>query len=224
MELTPLKLCQNNIQEICQNINSNYYKIKSDKKNKKTEFLFKKIQQEINNSDKHQPTIQINQYIYNTVNNNINININQNNNNFGVSHIDIKAYPKTTNQNDNINKEKELLLKKKQKKRNIKKFNVVMNILRFFIRLKLRLINYGSTIRKPLIIKRNELSYFQNKSNLSLAKTKQTNEELTNTSFVSVSKEVKKLPWYIIHCESKILRIWSYFIFLLTIYIVLVLP
>ena len=224
MELTPLKLCQNNIQEICQKINSNYYKIKSDKKNKKTEFLFKKIQQEINNSDKHQPTIQINQYIYNTVNNNINININQNNNNFGVSHIDIKAYPKTTNQNNNINKEKELLLKKKQKKRNIKKFKVVMNILRFFIRLKLRLINYGSTIRKPLIIKRNELSYFQNKSNLSLAKTKQTNEELTNTSFVSVSKEVKKLPWYIIHCESKILRIWNYFIFLLTIYIVLVLP
>lgn len=217
IEMTPLKLCQNNIQEICQNINSNYYKIKSDKKSKKPEFLFKKIQKEINSSDKHQPTIQINQYIYNTVNNNFNININQNNNNLGVSHFDLKTYPKT-------NKENELLLKKKIKKRNIKKFKVVMHILQFFIRLKLRLINYGSTIRKPLIIKRNELSYFQNKSNQSLARTKQTNDELDNTSFMSISNEVKKIPWYIIHCESKILRIWNYFIFLLTIYIVIVLP
>ena len=30
--VTPIKLCQNNIQQICQGINSNYYKIQSDSK------------------------------------------------------------------------------------------------------------------------------------------------------------------------------------------------
>ena len=222
--VTPIKLCQNNIQEICQGINSNYYKIQSDSKPQKNELVFKKLKQEKNSSNRMTPTIQINQFFYsNNVNHNINININEGNNvNINVTPFDLPD--KSPRKSNRGRVHKEVSLKKQQKKKNFLKFKITINSLRFFTRLKLRLVNYGSTIRRPKFIERNDLNYFYNKTSQSEAKTKEK-ETSVNTSFVSTSSESKvKLPWYIFHCDNKCLIVWNYLIFLLTIYIVLILP
>ena len=119
--VTPIKLCQNNIQEICQGINSNYYKIQSDSKPQKNELVFKKLKQEKNSSNKMTPTIQINQFFYsNNVNHNINININEGNNvNINVTPFDLPD--KSPRKSNRGRVHKEVSLKKQQKKKNFLK-------------------------------------------------------------------------------------------------------